>query len=102
MQEWVKQGGSKWWVLFEGRDAAGKGASSRRSRAPQPPGLPGHCPARPSDRERTQWYFQRYVAHLPSAGEMVLFDRPGTTGRGRTGDGLCSDDEYREFPARLP
>ena len=75
LQEWVKQEGLKVVVLFEGRDAAGKGASSRRSPNPSTPGLPGHGAARPSDRERSQWYFQRYVAHLPAAGEMVLFDR---------------------------
>jgi polyphosphate kinase 2 (PPK2 family) len=85
LQEWVKQEGLKVVVLFEGATPRARGRHQGDHRAPQPPGLPGHRPARPSDRERTQWYFQRYVAHLPAAGEMVLFDRSGTTGPGSNG-----------------
>ena len=76
MQEWIKFNGLKMVIIFEGRDAAGKGGAIKRiteclnPRYARVVALPA-----PTERERTQWYFQRYVAHLPSAGEMVLFDR---------------------------
>ena len=76
LQEWVKQEGLKVVVLFEGRDAAGKGGAIKRiieklnPRVCRIAALPA-----PTEKEKTQWYFQRYVAHLPSAGEIVLFDR---------------------------
>ncbi|HEV2370206.1 MAG TPA: hypothetical protein VGR90_10050 [Acidimicrobiales bacterium] len=76
MQEWIQHKGERLLVIFEGRDTAGKGGSIKRVTELMNPrfyrvvALPA-----PSERERSQWYFQRYVAHLPSAGETVLFDR---------------------------
>ena len=104
LQEWVKQEGLKVVVLFEGRDAAGKGGVIKAITEPLNPRV---CrvtalPA-PSDRERTQWYFQRYVAHLPSAGEMVLFDRSWYNRAGvERVMGFCSPDEYLEFMRQTP
>ncbi|MDD5509058.1 MAG: hypothetical protein PHD25_12170, partial [Bacteroidales bacterium] len=76
MQEWVRQTGFKLVVIFEGRDAAGKGGTIKRITESLNPRI---CRvvalANPTERERTQWYFQRYVPHLPAAGEIVLFDR---------------------------
>ena len=104
LQEWVKQEGLKVVVLFEGRDAAGKGGVIKAITEPLNPRV---CrvtalPA-PSDRERTQWYFQRYVAHLPAAGEMVLFDRSWYNRAGvEKVMGFCSDAEYEEFFRSVP
>lgn len=104
LQEWVKQEGLKVVVLFEGRDAAGKGGVIKAITEPLNPRV---CrvtalPA-PSDRERSQWYFQRYVAHLPAAGEMVLFDRSWYNRAGvERVMGFCSDGEYREFLRACP
>ncbi len=104
LQEWVKQEGLKVVVLFEGRDAAGKGGVIKAITEPLNPRV---CrvtalPA-PSDRERSQWYFQRYVAHLPAAGEMVLFDRSWYNRAGvERVMGFCSDAEYREFLRACP
>src|SRR5207302_3378541 len=76
MQYWIKAAGKKLVVLFEGRDAAGKGGAIKCITEPlNPRGCRVVALSTPSDRERTQWYFQRYVAHLPAAGEIVLFDR---------------------------
>src|ERR1019366_7585586 len=76
LQEWIKQTGLKVVVLFEGRDAAGKGGVIKRiTQCLNPRICRVVALAAPTERERTQWYFQRYVAHLPSGGEMVLFDR---------------------------
>ena len=76
LQEWIKHKGLKVIVIFEGRDAAGKGGSIKRITQSLSPRV---CPVvalpAPTEREKTQWYFQRYVQHLPAAGEMVLFDR---------------------------
>ena len=76
LQEWIKQEKLKVVVLFEGRDAAGKGGAIKRIIEPLNPRI---CKVvalgTPTEKEKTQWYFQRYVAHLPAAGEMVLFDR---------------------------
>ncbi|ALP40384.1 polyphosphate kinase 2 [Aeromonas schubertii] len=97
LQEWVKQEHLKVVVLFEGRDAAGKGGVIKAITEPLNPRV---CrvtalPA-PSDRERSQWYFQRYVAHLPAAGEMMLFDRSWYNRAGvERVMGFCSDEEYR-------
>ena len=76
LQHWVKESGARVAVIFEGRDAAGKGGTIKRIRQNlNPRGARVVALPKPSDQEATQWYFQRYIAHLPAAGEMVLFDR---------------------------
>ena len=104
MQEWVKKEGLKVVVVFEGRDAAGKGGVIKRisqhlnSRICRVAALPA-----PTEREKTQWYFQRYCAHLPAAGEMVLFDRSWYNRGGvERVMGFCTDEEYREFMRTCP
>jgi polyphosphate kinase len=104
LQDWVQQSRQKVVILFEGRDAAGKGGVIKRitqrlnPRVARVAALPA-----PNDRERTQWYFQRYVAHLPAAGEMVLFDRSWYNRAGvERVMGFCSDDEYEEFFRTVP
>jgi polyphosphate kinase 2 len=104
LQEWIKFAGLKVVVLFEGRDAAGKGGvitritESLNPRIVRVVALPA-----PTERERTQWYFQRYVAHLPATGEMVLFDRSWYNRAGvERVMGFCSDEEYREFLRSCP
>jgi polyphosphate kinase 2 len=104
LQDWVATTGHKVVILFEGRDAAGKGGVIKRitqrlnPRVCRVVALPA-----PSDRERTQWYFQRYVTHLPAAGEMVLFDRSWYNRAGvEKVMGFCSDDEYEEFFRTVP
>ena len=104
MQDWVKAHGLKICVLFEGRDAAGKGGTIKRITAPLNPRI---CRivalAAPTERERTQWYFQRYVAHLPAAGEIVIFDRSWYNRAGvEHVMGFCSEDEYIEFLHTAP
>ena len=91
-------------VLFEGRDAAGKGGAIKRfTEHLNPRGARTVALAKPTDAERTQWYFQRYVAHLPSAGEMVLFDRSWYNRAGvERVMGFCTDDEYAEFMNQVP
>src|SRR6186997_2129778 len=76
LQEWARETGARVVVVFEGRDAAGKGSAIKRITEYLSPRVAriAALPA-PTDRERTQWYFQRYIAHLPAAGEIVLFDR---------------------------
>lgn len=104
LQEWVKQEGLKVVVLFEGRDAAGKGGVIKAITARLNPRVVrvSALPA-PSNRERTQWYFQRYASHLPAAGEMVLFDRSWYNRAGvERVMGFCDDDEYREFLRACP
>ena len=104
MQYWVKQQGLKVVVIFEGRDAAGKGGTIKRLTEPLNPRGAGvvALPA-PSDRERTQWYFQRYVAHLPAAGEIAIFDRSWYNRGGvERVLGFCSDEEYREWLRACP
>jgi polyphosphate kinase len=104
LQDWVATTGHRVVILFEGRDAAGKGGVIKRitqrlnPRVVRTVALPA-----PNDRERTQWYFQRYVAHLPAAGEMVLFDRSwyNRAGVERVME-FCSDDEYEEFFVTVP
>jgi polyphosphate kinase 2 len=104
LQEWVRHTGLRVVVIFEGRDTAGKGGVIKRLTARLNPrfcrvvALPA-----PTERERTQWYFQRYVAHLPSAGEMVLFDRSWYNRAGvERVMGFCSDAEYDEFVRTCP
>jgi polyphosphate kinase 2 len=104
LQEWVKAKGLKVVVLFEGRDAAGKGGAIKRITESLNPrfarvvALPT-----PTEKEKTQWYFQRYVAHLPSAGEMVFFDRSWYNRAGvERVMGFCTEEEYQEFLRTCP
>ena len=104
LQEWIRREGLKVVILFEGRDAAGKGGAIKRITEPLNPrfcrvvALPA-----PTEREKTQWYFQRYVTHLPAAGEIVLFDRSWYNRAGvERVMGFCTDDEYREFLRSCP
>jgi polyphosphate kinase 2 len=104
MQEWVRANGLRVVVVFEGRDAAGKGSTIKRvteylnPRVARIAALPA-----PSDRERTQWYFQRYVDHLPAAGEIVLFDRSWYNRAGvEYVMGFCTSDEYHRFLHQCP
>jgi polyphosphate kinase 2 len=104
LQEWVVASGHKLVVLFEGRDAAGKGGVIKRISQRLNPRVcrVAALPA-PNSRERTQWYFQRYVTHLPAAGEIVLFDRSWYNRAGvERVMGFCSDDEYEEFFRSVP
>lgn len=104
LQDWVVKTGQKIVILFEGRDAAGKGGTIKRitqrlnPRVCRVAALPT-----PNLREQTQWYFQRYVAHLPGAGEMVLFDRSWYNRAGvERVMGFCSDEQYEEFFRSVP
>jgi polyphosphate kinase 2 len=104
LQDWVQHSRQKVVILFEGRDAAGKGGVIKRitqrlnPRVARVAALPA-----PNDRERTQWYFQRYVAHLPAAGEMVLFDRSWYNRAGvERVMGFCDEAEYEEFFRSVP
>ena len=104
LQDWVVHTGERIVVLFEGRDAAGKGGAIKRITQRLNPRVcrVAALPA-PNDREKTQWYFQRYVAHLPAAGEIVLFDRSWYNRAGvERVMGFCSDDEYEEFFRSVP
>jgi polyphosphate kinase 2 len=104
MHEWVRHAGVKLLVIFEGRDAAGKGSVIKRITEPLNPRV---CrvvalPA-PTERERTQWYFQRYVAHLPAGGEMVLLDRSWYNRAGvEWVMGFCTEEEHTEFLRSCP
>ncbi|WP_028601323.1 polyphosphate kinase 2 [Ottowia thiooxydans] len=104
LQDWVVSSGHKMVIIFEGRDSAGKGGVIKRitqrlnPRVARVAALPA-----PNSRERTQWYFQRYVSHLPAAGEMVLFDRSWYNRAGvEHVMGFCNDDEYEEFFRSVP
>lgn len=104
LHEWVKKEGLKVVVLFEGRDAAGKGGVIKRITQRLNPRI---CRVValgvPTEREKSQWYFQRYVAHLPAAGEMVLFDRSWYNRAGvERVMGFCNDDQYWEFLRSCP
>ena len=104
LQEWIKAEGLKVVVLFEGRDAAGKGGVIKRITERLNPRI---CRVvalgTPTEREKTQWYFQRYAPHLPAAGEMVLFDRSWYNRAGvERVMGFCTDEEYREFLRSCP
>ncbi len=104
LQEWVVDQGRKVVVIFEGRDAAGKGGTISRITARLNPRVCRVAAlAKPTDREQSQWYFQRYVAQLPSAGEIVLFDRSwyNRAGVDRV-MGFCTEEEYREFLRTCP
>jgi polyphosphate kinase 2 len=104
LQEWIRHAGLKIVVLFEGRDAAGKGGVIKRITAPMSPRVCRVAAlAAPTEREKTQWYFQRYVDHLPAAGEMVLFDRSWYNRAGvERVMGFCTEKEYREFMRSCP
>ena len=104
MQEWVIQEGKKIVIIFEGRDAAGKGGTIKRVTENL---NPRHCRvvalAAPTEKEKTQWYFQRYVAHLPSAGEIVILDRSWYNRSGvEKVMGFCTDKEYINFLQTCP
>ncbi len=104
LQEWIKHNKLKVVVIFEGRDAAGKGGTIKRITEPLNPRVCSVCalPA-PTEREKGQWYFQRYVAHLPTEGEMVIFDRSWYNRAGvERVMGFCTDEEYREFMRSCP
>jgi polyphosphate kinase 2 len=104
LQEWIKEKGLKVVCIFEGRDAAGKGGVIKRITQSLNPRI---CRVvalgTPTEREKTQWYFQRYVPHLPAAGEMVLFDRSWYNRAGvERVMGFCTDEEYQEFMRSCP
>ena len=104
LQEWIKEKGLKVVCIFEGRDAAGKGGVIKRITESLNPRI---CRVvalgTPTEREKTQWYFQRYVPHLPAAGEMVLFDRSWYNRAGvERVMGFCTDAEYEEFMRSCP
>ena len=104
LQDWVVHTGHKVVILFEGRDAAGKGGVIKRITQRLNPRVcrVAALPA-PNDRERTQWYFQRYVSHLPAAGEIVLFDRSWYNRAGvERVMGFCTDEQYEEFFRSAP
>ena len=104
MQEWIVDSGTSVVVLFEGRDTAGKGGVIKRiTEKTSPRVIRTVALTTPTERERTQWYFQRYVAHLPAAGEMVLFDRSWYNRAGvEKVMGFCTDEEYQEFMRSAP
>jgi polyphosphate kinase 2 len=104
LHEWIKAQGLKVVVIFEGRDAAGKGGVIKRIQQRLNPRI---CRVValgiPTEKEKTQWYFQRYVAHLPAAGELVLFDRSWYNRAGvERVMGYCTEDEYQEFLRSCP
>jgi polyphosphate kinase 2 len=104
MQSWVKDTGQRIVVLFEGRDAAGKGGTIKRfTEHLNPRGARVVALGKPTEQERTQWYFQRYFNHLPSAGEIVLFDRSWyNRAVVERVMGFCSDEQYQEFMTQVP
>src|SRR5688500_17392082 len=104
LQEWVRVEGARVVVIFEGRDAAGKGSAIKRvaqylnPRVARIAALPA-----PTEREQTEWYFQRYIEHLPAAGELVLFDRSWYNRAGvERVMGFCTEEEYQEFLRSCP
>jgi polyphosphate kinase 2 len=104
MQEWIRHENLRVAVLFEGRDAAGKGGAIKRITESLNPRI---CRVvalgTPTEREKSQWYFQRYVAHLPAAGEMVLFDRSWYNRAGvERVMGFCTESQYQEFMQSCP
>ena len=104
LQEWIRYSKSRVVIIFEGRDAAGKGGVINRISAPL---NPRYCRVvalgTPTEREKSQWYFQLYVQHLPSAGEMVIFDRSWYNRAGvERVMGFCSDSQYKQFLAACP
>ena len=103
-QRWIKETGERIVILFEGRDAAGKGGTIKRFMEHlNPRGARVVALEKPTERERSQWYFQRYIQHLPSAGEIVFFDRSWYNRAGvERVMGFCSEDEYAEFMRQTP
>ena len=104
LQEWIKKQGLKVVVVFEGRDASGKGGAIKRITEPLNPRV---CKVValgiPTEKEKSQWYFQRYAYHLPAAGQMVLFDRSWYNRAGvEKVMGYCTEDEYDEFLRSCP
>ena len=104
MAEWIHHKGLRVVVLFEGRDTAGKGGTIKRIMEPL---NPRYCKVAalgtPTDREKTEWYFQRYIEHLPAAGEIVFFDRSWYNRAGiERVMGFCTDEEYEEFMRTCP
>lgn len=104
LHEWIRHDGLKVVILFEGRDAAGKGGAIQRiSQTLNPRICRVVALGTPTEREKTQWYFQRYVEHLPAAGEMVLFDRSWYNRAGvERVMGFCTKAEYAEFMQSCP
>ena len=104
LQAWVKETGQRVVILFEGRDAAGKGGTIKRFMEHlNPRGARVVALEKPSENERGQWYFQRYVQHLPTAGEIVMFDRSWYNRAGvERVMGFCNDAEYQEFMRQAP
>lgn len=104
LQEWIKHAGVRAVVVFEGRDAAGKGGTIKRiTQYLNPRVCRVVALGTPTEREKKQWYFQRYVPHLPTAGEMILFDRSWYNRAGvERVMGFCADEEYREFLRSCP
>ncbi|AJT42800.1 polyphosphate kinase 2 [Psychromicrobium lacuslunae] len=104
LQNWVKSSGQRIILLFEGRDAAGKGGTIKRfTEHLNPRGCRVVALEKPSEREQSQWYFQRYVQHLPSAGEIVLFDRSWYSRAGvERVMGFCTEAQYGEFLKQAP
>ncbi|WFR85135.1 polyphosphate kinase 2 [Arthrobacter sp. Y-9] len=104
LQKWVKGNGRRLLLVFEGRDAAGKGGTIKRfTEHLNPRGARVVALEKPSSTEQSQWYFQRYVKHLPAAGEMVLFDRSWYNRAGvERVMGFCTDDQYQVFLRQVP
>jgi polyphosphate kinase 2 len=104
LQKWIKGTGGRLVLVFEGRDAAGKGGTIKRfTEHLNPRGAQVVALEKPSERESTQWYFQRYVQHLPAAGEIVMFDRSWYNRAGvERVMGFCTDEQYDEFMRQVP
>ena len=104
LQNWVKETGQKIVIVFEGRDAAGKGGTIKRfTEHMNPRGARVVALVKPTENERTQWYFQRYITHLPHAGEIVMFDRSWYNRAGvERVMGFCSEEEYLQFMRDAP
>jgi polyphosphate kinase len=104
LQNWVKSTGQRVVIVFEGRDAAGKGGTIKRfTEHLNPRGAQVVALVKPTERERSQWYFQRYAPHLPGGGEIVMFDRSWYNRAGvERVMGFCTEEEYREFMREAP
>ncbi len=104
LQNWIKETGARIVIVFEGRDAAGKGSTIKRFMEHlNPRGARVVALVKPNEAERGQWYFQRYVEHLPTAGEIVFFDRSWYNRAGvERVMGFCTDEEYEEFVRQAP